>query len=59
MVIYIYIYTHDKFRYNIMTEIMQATTMDNLRRAKGGSEARGVENESSNEVTKSQTTLLR
>ena len=37
-----------------MTEIMQATTMDNLRRAKGGSEARSVENEFPNVATKSQ-----
>ena len=46
-------------RYNILTEIMQATTMDNLRRAKGGNEVRSVESEAVNEATKTQSNLLR
>ena len=46
-------------RHNILTEIMQATTMDNLRRAKGGTGVRSVESEAVNEATKMQSNLLR
>ena len=38
---------------------MQATTMDNLRRAKGGNEVRSVESESLSEASKTQSNLLR
>ena len=46
-------------RYNILTEMIQATTMDNLRKAKGGTDGKIVDNDAHNQSTKTQSGLLR